>query len=328
MSLVPTSSVLVEDHGVQTLNRIGKGYAVHMLRLLHYILASPTHLPPFPVQWGKPPTVTSDTRRMVPFAMASILWSDIGQGYYQQCTVGTDLPGWVVKPEDQRELVWKLRSPIPISTRNGNSTNGTDDIRMAQQEGEVDNDEFDYEGWEILYQDDLPAIAKALFQPAKQRLNNIKAPNLPAMSLNPHSDGLLSFIPQRGTFYPQPQWRSNVDLSREPMGIRRHSTIVIFARSNYQVGERLLITYLHHVKPNDVASMLRVLDRMSDGSGMEEGWVWDLDPQSELVNTWKEGQGRETRTGLRSGIGSHLFGLVWYGGGQGQFVDKQMWNWL
>lgn len=63
-----------------------------MLRLLHYVIAPAEALPPFPAEWGAPPT---DVRGDAAF---SILNSGIGDAFYRSCTQGLEVPGWVHNP--------------------------------------------------------------------------------------------------------------------------------------------------------------------------------------------------------------------------------------
>lgn len=66
-----------------------KGYAKHMLRLLHYVLSPREHMPPFPAKWGVPPTAFYGD------AAFSVLYSDIGRDFYATCTKGESEVGWV-----------------------------------------------------------------------------------------------------------------------------------------------------------------------------------------------------------------------------------------
>lgn len=89
----------------------GRGCATFMLKLLHYCLADPSNLPAFPSEWGAPPCLTSAERKQVPYGIASMLWSDVGATFYEKCTIGRDLPGWVLLEEENQEVVWKLQTP-------------------------------------------------------------------------------------------------------------------------------------------------------------------------------------------------------------------------
>jgi hypothetical protein len=72
----------------------GKGYARHMMRLLHWVLAPQSSLPNvFPAEWGDPPPRVS----AVGDASFSVLFSDVGGGFYRQTgTLPNKEDGWVV----------------------------------------------------------------------------------------------------------------------------------------------------------------------------------------------------------------------------------------
>lgn len=80
-----------------------RGYATHMLRLLHYVLAPLDVLPRFPAEWGSPPDTGPRD------AQFSVLFSGIGDAFYSACTMGLgdeSKPGWVLHQTDTR--VWKV----------------------------------------------------------------------------------------------------------------------------------------------------------------------------------------------------------------------------
>ncbi|KAG6898609.1 hypothetical protein C0995_009112 [Termitomyces sp. Mi166 len=72
----------------------GKGYASHMMHLLHWVIADPSLLPAvFPSEWGAPPPRVTHTGD----GLFSVLWSDVGAGFYMRCGPTKDLDGWVVR---------------------------------------------------------------------------------------------------------------------------------------------------------------------------------------------------------------------------------------
>lgn len=129
----------------------GNGYAAHALRLLHYILAIPTHLPPYPeVKWGPAPSASAFSTgfangnvALFNDALFSTLWSDVGREYYARATIGDaeeGREGWIVyndqsmvvtladtlnyssgsSDKDDRNGGWQIRtypSEIPIHQR-------------------------------------------------------------------------------------------------------------------------------------------------------------------------------------------------------------------
>ena len=72
------------------------GYAAHMMRLLHRVLAPPSSLPPFPTDlWGQSPTVPQG----VPLgdAVFSVLYSSVGPQFYKLCGPVPGAEGWEVR---------------------------------------------------------------------------------------------------------------------------------------------------------------------------------------------------------------------------------------
>ncbi|KAI0635258.1 hypothetical protein C8Q77DRAFT_1156571 [Trametes polyzona] len=76
----------------------GKGYARHMMRLLHWVLAPRSALPAFPAEWGTPPDLAAEPYRSlgVGNALFSVLYSAVGRDFYQGTgvTPGSN-DGWV-----------------------------------------------------------------------------------------------------------------------------------------------------------------------------------------------------------------------------------------
>ncbi|EJD43714.1 hypothetical protein AURDEDRAFT_88553 [Auricularia subglabra TFB-10046 SS5] len=70
-----------------------KGAARRMMRLLHRVLAPPESLPPFPSTWGTPPPQLPEGHK---FGMGSVLYSDVGGGFYSICGPTEDTRGWEV----------------------------------------------------------------------------------------------------------------------------------------------------------------------------------------------------------------------------------------
>ncbi|EKM56951.1 uncharacterized protein PHACADRAFT_91589 [Phanerochaete carnosa HHB-10118-sp] len=92
----PTSSITTEALGYEIAsvytpprNR-GKGYATHMMRLLHWVLAPRSFLPEFPSQWGTMPESPLQD------ALFSVLYSDVGREFYFRAGPRPGQPGWSV----------------------------------------------------------------------------------------------------------------------------------------------------------------------------------------------------------------------------------------
>lgn len=84
----------------------GKGYAKHMMRLLHWAIAPHSFLPPFPKNWGLPPPENSSCGD----ARFSALYSDVGHDFYR--TAGPDeiTEGWITR--DPIGTLWDVPKDI------------------------------------------------------------------------------------------------------------------------------------------------------------------------------------------------------------------------
>ncbi|EJD07452.1 uncharacterized protein FOMMEDRAFT_149982 [Fomitiporia mediterranea MF3/22] len=70
----------------------GRGYARHMMRLLHWVLALRESLPPFPSNWGDPPPKVPGFND----AQFSVLYSYIGRHFYASAGPDENSEGWLV----------------------------------------------------------------------------------------------------------------------------------------------------------------------------------------------------------------------------------------
>jgi len=87
----------------------GKGYAKHMMRLLHWVLAKDEYLAfvkaEWPVEWGEKPNKDGYAGD----ALFSALWSDVGPDFYARCGMGlASRGGWEVL--DAKMCVWDVDS--------------------------------------------------------------------------------------------------------------------------------------------------------------------------------------------------------------------------
>lgn len=64
-----------------------------MMRLLHWVLAPSSTLPPFPAKWGMPPVVYG----LAGDASFTVLYSDIGANFYKMTGPDESSEGWIVR---------------------------------------------------------------------------------------------------------------------------------------------------------------------------------------------------------------------------------------
>ncbi|WWC71728.1 uncharacterized protein I206_105686 [Kwoniella pini CBS 10737] len=274
------------------------GYATRLLSLLHHQLSN---LPPPPYSFGSLPEVSATT---IPKAIGSMLWSDVGSTFYSKCTSSSDRPGWVVEKPLVTELIWKILPP---------------------QSTKLDD------GWEWLYLDDLPSIGAKLSNAAKLDLSKRDTSQKTLFQHDPASEGTLSFIPTKG------MWQRPLIEDPEPVGLRfipsdsqEQETIIIFSMRMINIGDRLLITYIHNLSPPQLPTVLKAMDILGHKAGQTEGWIWGLSAsRPNLVKTWQGLEDRQVKTGQRQEIDGHLLGVAWYGPLEenGELIDGQMWTW-
>lgn len=74
-----------------------------MMRLLHWVMAPHSTLPPFPKAWGSTPLTAREHARI------SILYSDLGHSFYSQCGPDESVgEGWVVR--SAFGTIWEIES--------------------------------------------------------------------------------------------------------------------------------------------------------------------------------------------------------------------------
>ncbi|KAI6153290.1 hypothetical protein BKA82DRAFT_1002464 [Pisolithus tinctorius] len=88
------------------LDKRRRGYASHMMRLLHWVLSGrgkDYNLPEFPVEWGQPPPEVDEAGK----GLFSALYNDIGGQFYQKAGPGlVDSSGWEAR--DPISTVWEV----------------------------------------------------------------------------------------------------------------------------------------------------------------------------------------------------------------------------
>ncbi|WVR08382.1 hypothetical protein IAU60_005437 [Kwoniella sp. DSM 27419] len=142
--------------------------------------------------WGPaPPALSPEDQKMMPRAIASVLWSAVGPTFYEKVTIGTDLPGWIAREEDSLQISWKLMPPKhSVEPR-----------------------------WEWLYTGDLPTIGDELSSAVRGQLEADHAHgSSPIWTIDPASPGVLSYIPSRVLRPRSSDW--NEVYAAEPCGVR------------------------------------------------------------------------------------------------------------
>lgn len=284
---------------------VGNGYATRLLSLLHRYFGPENTLPPIPESWGKgqpyiqlPP----DIAPKVPKALGSILWSDVGSTFYSRCLSGQDRQGWTVDDALNGELVWKiLPNADPLE-----------------------------EAYTWIYQEGLVSTGQELSVRVQNELRRSDTTERSIFMQDPANPGTLFFLPVKGAWM-------NPEFKSFPVGLRikapscnsAEDAIVLFTVSNRSIRKRFLVTFISNLNPSQLPSLLKAFDTLATKVGHEEGCVWGLDAESELVKAWKALSEREVKVGRREEVDGHLLGVAWYGREEdrGMLEDGQMWSW-
>jgi len=251
-----------------------------------------------------PPALSPDVQATVPHAIASVLWSAVGSTFYEKVTIGTQLPGWIVKDEDSLQITWNLRPPSQPSIRT----------------------------WNWLYTSDLSAIGERLSRAAraKPETDHCSA-SKPVWIVDPASPGVLSYIPSRALRPRSDDWKTVYET--EPCGVRipaispdTDEAIVLFANST-QALSGILVTYVHNLHPNQLVTLLDALDDAGALAQRDQGLVWGIGRDTALGKAWLA-QGDRKPTIARRGDTENLLGVAWYGKPEerGDMIDTQMWT--
>ncbi|KAL1685856.1 hypothetical protein GGG16DRAFT_97455 [Schizophyllum commune] len=122
-----------------------KGYAAHMMRLLHWVIADERFMEAFPEEWGAPPQRVPAAGR----GYFSSLYSALGPEFYAKCGDTPSTKGWL--PKDSRSTVWELESSAKSASEPASGWKWLDDKEV----GEV---------WD----EDVPLIEKDVVELGKQ----------------------------------------------------------------------------------------------------------------------------------------------------------------
>lgn len=135
----------------------GKGYAKHMMRLLHWGMTSHADLPLFPQKaWGAPPPSVEKAR-------ISILYSDVGDRFYSQCGPDERVReggggGWVVR--GAVGTIWEVKFKSAV-------LNKGKEAPTTSNPGEYEWEWLDIPGAEALWETDAAWMRDDLIKSVK-----------------------------------------------------------------------------------------------------------------------------------------------------------------
>jgi len=264
-----------------------KGYAQHMMRLLHYVLTDPQNLPPFPAEWGEPPQIPEGCGN----AIASALYSDIGP-FYGACGPSTSsVPtrrSWTIK--DPFGTIWDVPSGIPED--------------MGENVEWVDTEEM----LNSIWLEDEALIHKELANEVKDKI-------------------LFSFLPARGVTafqHRQSMFYTPAASNEVKWGLRLRCTARPLQFATWAIDPdhtpptNLIITRLRS-DATSFPKLLHAIFKFASNNGLKKFEVWNLDPQL-ASSAMKLG-------GLTESRSLHLPALAWYGPGEVEWRHNEKFCW-
>ncbi|KAG1876637.1 hypothetical protein DFJ58DRAFT_182730 [Suillus subalutaceus] len=252
-----------------------RGYANHMMSLLHWVNASRTNLPKFPEAWGAPPEEVADAGN----GLFSVLYSDVGEEFYRSAGPGGKGGGW--EKRGAISTIW-----------------------------EVGTEEGDDEGWKWLTEEQLNGLWERDAVRIRRELASIptsdssyKVERPAAFATYLPTDGVCGFHITKSTF------ASNFSMANGFWGVESTSDPGTYA--SWSVDLRpppptLIVTRLcasEELFPGLIAKIKQAARR----SGIGKVEVWNL-----RVGLKEVAEKTGGRTSTRN---EHLPQIVWYGPG-------------
>lgn len=259
----------------------GRGYAGHMMRLLHWVIASRDNLPEFPEAWGTPPEEVADAGG----GLFSVLWSDVGEEFYRSAGPGGEVYGW------------EKRGPVSTVW-------------------EVGTEEGDDEGWKWLTQEQLEGLWDRDAVLIRKELENMLVENGLYEVGSPTA--LVTCLPTNGVAafqIPRATYGSNFSMAGGFWGVQSLSNPDTYASWSVEMqpsSPTLIVTRLW-ASEDTFPGLIAKIKQAARRSGIQKVEVWNL--RVGLRDVVEKTGGR---TFIRS---EHLPQIMWYGPGTTKNVE-------
>ncbi|KAG2076269.1 hypothetical protein BDR04DRAFT_1003597 [Suillus decipiens] len=259
----------------------GRGYARHMMRLLHWVIASRDNLPEFPEAWGTPPEEVADAGG----GLFSVLWSDVGEEFYRSAGPGSEGDGW-----EKRELVSTI--------------------------WEVGAEEGDDEGWKWLTQEQLKGLWYHDAGLIRKELENMPVKN--GLCEVERPTALVTCLPTNGVAafqIPRATYTSNFSMAGGLWGVQSLSNPDTYASWSVEMqpSPPMLIVTRLRASEDSFAGLITKIKQVARRSGIRKVELWNL--QVGLRDVAEKMGGR---TSIQS---EHLPQIMWYGPGTTKNVE-------
>lgn len=260
----------------------GRGYAKHMMRLLHWVLGPSPPLPQFPREWGETPTHSG-------LAQFSALYSDIGE-FYAHCGPSQEgAEGWLIK--SAFSTAWML-----------------DDLPLRPAEYSTRTNEWkwlDISGVEKIWNEDVQWMKHDIIQ-------SVKSTGRTSFAFLP-TDGVGTFQIHRSNFTaPNIPAINKWGIFLEDNLEDKARTFATWAVEWQTLPTTLIITRLRASTKRFPALMEYILDAAKE-YGAQKVEVWNIPYDLENVAIGLGGRTSERK--------EHLPAFKWYGSDKNEEVE-------
>lgn len=259
-----------------------KGYASHMMKLLHWALAADSLNPEdFPKAWGEPPARVPGTGD----AKFSVLYSDVGPEFYSLCgPTEENKEGWVVKRATS--TVWKITDEAP----------NTDGFQVQDLRWRNYGDDEDIRA---LWTRDAEMLRKDL---AVRKLDEDEGAEAATITLLPDI-GVAAYQLPRSIWQTQHMYTLDT-WGTELLDPTSPSTFATWAVDPLKSPPRLILTRVR-ANPETFSALVKRIMRMARQAGLEEVEIWGLERSLITVAESLGGKTAERQKTLPS--------VKWYG---------------
>jgi hypothetical protein len=289
----PGSKELQEatDYGVASVFtppvKQGKGYASHMMRLLHWVTSGRTaeyNLPEFPAEWGAPPPEVKAAGN----GMFSVLYSDVGENFYKRAGPGLEKAGG-----------WEAREPIST-------------IWEIPQHAKTQQKDSETE-WTWLKYGDLDALWAKDVQLIRRTMENVRESSPTYYTERPTA--FVSYIPDKGvgSFHiPRSMFAAENEASVDIWAVEKNNgstdqpTYASWSVDARPLPPTLIVTRIS-ANETDFPELLGKIQELARKSGIGRMEVWNIHKHLLKVAAETGGQTFERK--------EHLPAIKWYGKG-------------
>ncbi|KZV83705.1 hypothetical protein EXIGLDRAFT_842756 [Exidia glandulosa HHB12029] len=269
-----------------------KGAARHMMRLLHRVLAGDAAaLPPFPSAWGSPPPHVPPGHK---YGIASVLYSDVGAGFYSICGPSEETRGWEV--HSPMGTVFDVAATLRLFAEHGVPKADVAYLALGDLE-EVWNTDA------LLMKDEMPADEDG-----------------PVITFAPWR-GVGAFQAHRNAFFLDSQGKKPLTQWGVKLVSKEHEPVYATWTMDVEVDLRTLIfTRIRCNDPEHFLAFLHAAAQTASAAGLRFIETWNLPEHLLEVATAYGG-----RTEARS---EHLDSLAWYGPGEAvKWINNEKFLW-